>query len=108
MRYNPTYNAEKHGEKYIILDWAGNVKTFNKKSSIKLFDDVLTADDYLDNQVYKMSKSKDELEIIKNDYNNNFDSWFYDTKDEFQILKCKDVYTSYICDPFGFSQAINI
>ncbi len=76
MRYNSTYNAEKHGEKYIILDWAGNVKTFNKKSFIKLFDDLLDADDYLDEQIYKMSKTKDEKEIIKNKYNNNFDDWF--------------------------------
>jgi len=65
MKYNSSYNAKKHAEKYIILDWAGNVKTFNKKSSIKLFDDLLDADDYLDEQVYKMSKSKDEKEIIK-------------------------------------------
>ena len=106
MRYNPTYNAEKHGEKYIILDWAGNNPYFNNKTIV--FDTIESADNYLDDQVYKMSKSKDEQEIIKNDYNNNFDSWFYDTKDEFQILKCKDVFTNYICDPFGFSQAINI
>ena len=106
MKYNPTYNAEKHGEKYIILDWAGNNPYFNNKTIV--FDTIESADNYLDDQVYKMSKSKDEQEIIKNDYNNNFDSWFYDTKDEFQILKCKDVFTSYICDPFGFSQAINI
>lgn len=106
MRYNPTYNAEKHGEKYIILDWGGNNPYFNKKTIV--FDSIEDADNYLDNQVYKMSKSKDEKEIIKNDYNNNFDDWFYDTKDEFQILKCKDVFTNYICDPFGFSQAINI
>ena len=108
MRYNSTYDVEKHGEKYIILDWAGNVKTFNKKSSIKLFDDLLDADDYLDQQVYKISKSKDEKEIIKNDYNNNFDDWFFDTKNEYQIKQCKDIFTNYICDPFGFSQAINI
>lgn len=108
MEYNSSYNAEKHAEKYIILDWAGNVKTFNNKSSIKLFDDLLDADDYLDEQVYKMSKLKDEKEIIKNDYNNNFDDWFFDTKNEFQILKCKNVFTNYICDSFGFSQAINI
>ena len=108
MRYNPTYNAEKHAEKYIILDWAGNVKTFNKNSSIKLFDDLLDADDYLDEQIYKMSKTNEEKEIIKNDYNNNFDSWFYDTKNEYQIKQCKEIFTNYICDPFGFSQAINI
>jgi len=106
MRYNSTYNAEKHAEKYIILDWAGNNPYFNNKTIV--FDTIESADNYLDDQVYKMSKSKDEQEIIKNDYNNNFDSWFYDTKDEFQILKCKDVFTNYICDPFGFSQAINI
>jgi len=106
MRYNSTYNAEKHGEKYIILDWAGNNPCFNKKTIV--FDSIENADNYLDEQIHKMSKSKDEKEIIKNDYNNNFDSWFYDTKDEFQILKCKDVFTNYVCDPFGFSQAINI
>ena len=77
MRYNPTYNAEKHGEKYIILDWAGNVKTFNKKSSIKLFDDVLTADDYLDNQVYKMSKSKDEQEKLREELKTVLDELTY-------------------------------
>ena len=108
MIYKSNYNVKKHAEKYIILDWAGNVKTFNKNSSIKLFDDLLDADDYLDEQVYKMSETNEEKEIIKNDYNNNFDSWFYDTKNEYQILKCKNVFTNYICDPFGFSQAINI
>ena len=107
MRYNPTYNAKKHAKKYIILDWSGKIVNFGKKSII-VFDTFEDADNYLDDQVYKMSKSKDEKEIIKNDYNNNFDSWFYDTKDEFQILKCKDVFTNYICDPFGFTQAINI
>ena len=106
MRYNPTYNAKKHAEKYIILDWAGNNPYFNNKTIV--FDSIEDADNYLDDQVYKMSKSKDEKEIIKNDYNNNFDDWFFDTKDEFQILKCKDVFSNYICDPFGFSQAINI
>ena len=55
-----------------------------------------------------MSKLKDEKEIIKNDYNNNFDAWFYDTKNEYQIKQCKEIFTNYICDPFGFSQAINI
>jgi len=108
MRYKPNYNAKKHGEKYIILDWAGNVKTFNKKSSIKLFDDLLDADQYLDEQMDRMSKSIEEQEIIKNDYNNNFDKWFEDTRGEFYILKCKNVFTNYICDPFGFSQAINL
>jgi len=106
MRYNSTYNAKKHAEKYIILDWSGNNPYFNNKTIV--FDTIEDADNYLDDQVYKMSKSKDEKEIIKNDYNNNFDDWFFDTKDEFQILKCKDVFSNYICDPFGFSQAINI
>lgn len=107
MKYNSSYNAEQQAEKYIILDWVGNVKTFNKKNIIA-FDTIQDADDYLDEQVYKMSKSKDEQEIIKNDYNNNFDDWFYDTKNEFQIKQCKEIFTNYICDPFGFSQAINI
>jgi len=107
MIYKPNYNAEKHAEKYIILDWAGNIKTFNKKNII-VFDSIEDADNYLDDQVYKMSKSKDEKEIIKNDYNNIFDDWFFDTKNEFQIKQCKEIFTNYICDPFGFSQAINI
>ncbi len=107
MRYKPNYNAKKHGKKYIILDWAGNIKTFNRKNIIA-FDNIGDADDFLDDQVYKMSKSIDEQEIIKNDYNNNFDDWFCDTKNEYQILKCKDVFTNYICDPFGFTKAINI
>tara|TARA_A100001201_G_scaffold124553_1_gene108650 strand:- start:30 stop:353 length:324 start_codon:yes stop_codon:yes gene_type:complete len=107
MIYKPNYNAEKHAEKYIILDWVGNIKTFSKKNIIA-FDTIQDADDYLDNQVYKMSKLKDEKEIIKNDYNNNFDAWFYDTKNEYQIKQCKEIFTNYICDPFGFSQAINI
>tara|TARA_R100000654_G_scaffold38000_1_gene63633 strand:- start:581 stop:901 length:321 start_codon:yes stop_codon:yes gene_type:complete len=106
MRYNSTYDVEKHGEKYIILDWAGNNPYFNNKTIV--FNTIEQADDYLDEQVNEMSKSKDEKEIIKNDYNNNFDNWFFDTKNEYQILKCKNVFTNYICDPFGFSQAINI
>tara|TARA_R110002074_G_scaffold78639_1_gene177900 strand:+ start:1815 stop:2135 length:321 start_codon:yes stop_codon:yes gene_type:complete len=106
MKYNPNYEQKKHAEKYIILDWAGNNPCFNNKTIV--FDTIENADNYLDEQVYKMSKSKDEKEIIKNDYDNNFDSWFYDTKDEFQILKCKNVFTNYICDPFGFANAINI
>lgn len=107
MKYNSSYNAEKHAEKYIILDWAGNIKKFNRKNIIA-FDTMEDADQYLDDQVYKMSKTNEEKEIIKNDYNNNFDSWFYDTKDEFEIKQCKEIFTNYICDPFGFSQAINI
>tara|TARA_B100001250_G_scaffold113869_1_gene96270 strand:+ start:1621 stop:1944 length:324 start_codon:yes stop_codon:yes gene_type:complete len=107
MRYKPNYNAKKHGEKYIILDWAGNIVNFGKKSII-IFDDLLDADQYLDEQMDKMSKLKDEQEIIKNDYNNNFDKWFEDTRNEFYILKCKNVFTNYICDPFGFTKAINI
>jgi hypothetical protein len=107
MKYNSSYNAEKHAEKYIILDWYGNIKKFNRKNIIA-FDTMEDADQYLDDQVYKMSKTNEEKEIIKNDYNNNFDSWFYDTKDEFEIKQCKEIFTNYICDPFGFSQAINI
>ena len=106
MRYNSTYDVEKHGEKYIILDWAGNNPYFNNKTIV--FNTIEQADDYLDEQVNEMSKSKDEKEIIKNDYNNNFDNWFFDTKNEYQIKQCKDIFTNYICDPFGFSQAINI
>jgi len=107
MKYNPNYEQKKHAEKYIILDWACNVITFNKKS-IKLFDDVITADDYLDEQIVKNSKSKYEKSIIKDDYNNNFEKYFEDTKGEYHIDKCKNVFTNYVCDPFGFANAINI
>ncbi len=107
MKYNSSYNAKKHAEKYIIINWSGKIVNFGKKSII-VFNTFEDADQYLDDQVYKMSKLKDEQEIIKNDYNNNFDSWFYDTKDEFQIKQCKEIFTNYICDPFGFTQAINI
>ena len=107
MRYNSTYNAKKHGEKYIILDWSGKIVNFGKKSII-VFDNFEDADQYLDEQMDKMSKSIEEQEIIKNDYNNNFDKLFEDTRGEFNILKCKNVFSNYICDPFGFTQAINI
>jgi hypothetical protein len=107
MKYNSTYNAKKHGKKYIILHWSGQIINFGKKSII-IFDDLLDADQYLDEQMDKMSKSIEEEEIIKNDYNNNFDKWFEDTRGEFYILKCKNVFTNYICDPFGFSKAINL
>jgi hypothetical protein len=107
MIYKSNYNAEKHAEKYIILDWAGNIKTFNRKNIIA-FDTMEDADQYLDKQIYKLSKSKEEKQIIKDDFKNDFEEYFYITKNEFQIKQCKEIFTNYICDPFGFSQAINI
>jgi len=107
MRYNSSYNAKKHAEKYIILDWAGNIKTFEKKNIIA-FDTIEDAEEYLDNQLYKLSKTKEEKQILKDDYNNNYEDWLFDTKNEYEVKKCKEVFSNYICDPFGFSQAINI
>ncbi|MEK9820509.1 MAG: hypothetical protein VW443_13080 [Pseudomonadales bacterium] len=107
MIYKPNYNSKKHAEKFIILDWAGNVITFNKKNIIA-FNDIEDADEYLDNELFKLSKTKEEKQILKDDYNNNYEDWLYDTKDQYQIKQCKEVFTNYICDPFGFSQAINI
>lgn len=107
MRYNPTYNTKKHAKKYIILDWSGKIVNFGKKSII-VFDTFEDANQYLDQQIYKLSKSKEEKQIIKDDFKNDFEEYFYITKDEFQIKQCKEIFTNYICDPFGFSQAINI
>lgn len=107
MKYNSSYNVKKHAEKYMILDWAGNIKTFGKKNIIA-FDTIEDADEYLDQQILKLSKSKEEKQIIKDDFKNDFEEYFYITKNEFKIKKCKEVFSNYICDPFGFSQAINI
>lgn len=107
MIYKPNYNAEKHAEKYIILDWSGKIVNLGKKSII-VFDTFEDADQYLDQQIYKLSKSKEEKQIIKDDFKNDFEEYFYITKNEFQIKQCKEIFTNYICDPFGFSQAINI
>ena len=108
MKYNANYNPKKHSELYVIVDWCNNVITFGKKS-MTLFDDLDLADDYLEKEIIKLSKSDYEKSIIKDDYNNDFKKYFEDTKYEYSIIKCKEILTNknIVYDPFGFNRAIN-
>ena len=108
MKYNANYNPKKHSELYVIVDWCNNVITFGKKS-MTLFDDLDLADDYLEKEITKLSKSDYEKEVIKDDYSNDYEKWFEETKGEYCIVKCKEIFTNknIVHDPFGFHRAIN-
>ena len=108
LKYNENYNPKKHSELYVIVDWCNNVITFGKKS-ITLFDDLDLADDYLEKEITKLSKSDYEKEVIKDDYSNDYEKWFEETKGEYCIVKCKEIFTNknIVHDPFGFHRAIN-
>ena len=108
LKYNENYNPKKHSELYVIVDWCNNVITFGKKS-MTLFDDLDLADDYLEKEITKLSKSDYEKEVIKDDYSNDYEKWFEETKGEYCIVKCKEIFTNknIVHDPFGFHRAIN-
>ena len=108
LKYNENYNPKKHSELYVIVDWCHNVITFGKKS-MTLFDDLDLADDYLEKEITKLSKSDYEKEVIKDDYSNDYEKWFEETKGEYCIVKCKEIFTNknIVHDPFGFHRAIN-
>ena len=108
LKYNENYNPKKHSELYVIVDWCNNVITFGKKS-MTLFDDLDLADDYLEKEITKLSKSDYEKEVIKDDYSNDYEKWFEETKGEYCIVKCKEIFTNknIVHDPFGFYRAIN-
>ena len=108
LKYNENYNPKKHSELYVIVDWCNEIITFGKKS-IKLFDDFSSCDDYLDQQITKMSRSEFGKFEIKDDYNNDYEKWYDEIKGEYYIVKCKEIFTNknIVHDPFGFYRAIN-
>ena len=108
LKYNENYNPKKHSELYVIVDWCNEIITFGKKS-MTLFDDLDLADDYLEKEITKLSKSDYEKEVIKDDYSNDYEKWFEETKGEYCIVKCKEIFTNknIVHDPFGFHRAIN-
>jgi hypothetical protein len=105
MTFNAYYEEKEHGEKYIILDWAYNIITFDEKN-IKSFNDLLLADSFLDKQIDKLSKSEYEKQILKDDYNNNYEKYFEEIKGEYIIEKCKNIFTNNYCGS-SFSRKIN-
>ena len=105
MTFNAYYEEKEHGEKYIILDWSYNIITFDEKN-IKSFNDLLLADSFLDQQIDKLSKSEYEKQILKDDYNNNYEKYFEQTKGEYIIEKCKNIFTNNYCGS-SFSIKIN-
>ena len=106
MIFNAYFNEKEHGEKYIILDWAYNIITFGKKN-IKSFNNLAACDDYLTEQLHKLSRSEHEQQTIKNDYNNNYEKYFDETKGEYIIEKCKNVFTDNIYISLSCSREIN-
>ena len=108
LKYNENYNPKKHSELYVIVDWCNEIITFGKKS-MTLFDDLDLADDYLEKEITKLSKSDYEKEVIKDDYSNDYEKWFEESKGEYCIVKCKEIFTNknIVHDPFGFHRAIN-
>ena len=68
-----------------------------------------TLHDYLEKEITKLSKSDYEKEVIKDDYSNDYEKWFEETKGEYCIVKCKEIFTNknIVHDPFGFHRAIN-
>ena len=105
MKFNAYYEEKEHAEKYIILDWAYNIITFGEKN-IKSFNNLSLADSFLDQQIAKLSKSEYEKQILKNDYNNNYEKYFEETKGEYIIEKCKNIFTNNYSGS-SFSRQIN-